>query len=296
MRSAATGVTNLIMYDSIEAYNPGKVGSWAGSYKGVNLTRSEEQGYVPTVYYSEKTNVGNLGEDESWTEYSEDVDWSKVKSLAFDYGDQIIPPNHIVSVDILMHSPPEGSEVYAYNKYNASWNRVDPVTSHVYPTTEVMNSNVDIIAVGKEIDSTRAITITKEWEDEQTSMRPDSITVHVYQDGEMYGDYSITEDDGWTRVISGLPRFDFETGHEYVYSIAEESVTNYKTEISGDGIVTSDAVTITNTYEPSLPVPTGVSSGNHLMPCLLGAADCIIFCCLQKRKENNAQTRRDIKR
>ena len=60
---------------------------WNGEFLGIDTSYAESKGYRVKVYYSEDVKAGNLVDDSSWKEYSEAVDKSKVKSLAFEYLD-----------------------------------------------------------------------------------------------------------------------------------------------------------------------------------------------------------------
>lgn len=246
-RTAATGMTHLVLYDSIEFYSPNNVEHWQGMYTGIDLTRSEAQGYIPTVYYSTSGTPGALGEDASWTLYNDSVDLSIVRSLAFDYGDQIIQPNSIASVDIIVTAPETDSDFYAYNIFNASWIRVDPATGTQLPGEQEMSSNVTILSLNDPIDDYKEITISKVWDDnnDERGLRPNQISVTLYQDDEIYGTYTIKDSDNWTKTVSGLPWFD-DDGNEYQYTVTEDTVTGYTTEIIG--------YTITNTIIPNKEV------------------------------------------
>jgi len=269
-RSAATGMTNLVMYDHIEIYAPDDTDSWHGHYTGIDLSRATAQGYTPTVYYSEKSDAGSLSEDDSWKPYNDGIDWTEVMSLAFDYGEQIIQPNSIVSVDIKMHAPSTDSDLYTYNRYETEWRRVDVVTNYVFPDIEEMGSNVTVVSLGEPIDDTRIITITKTWEESTPNPdRPDEITVNLYRDGELYGEYAVKASENWQKKISNLPRFDFDTGEEYEYTITENAVENYNTQIDG--------FDITNIYDPKLPVPTGVENNTPIKSILMLCALYLLF-------------------
>lgn len=245
IRTAATGMTNLVMYEKLEQYLPdGVENSWHGTLENIDLSRVTHGGYAPTVYYSTSANPDKLGEDSSWTLYDDSVDKSTVKSLAFDFGDHIIPPNHIVSVDINVRAPGEASDYYAYNDYSAEWNRVNPVDNSIIPGDESLPSNITIIAVENQVDENRSITIDKIWDDNnnERGFRPESITVNLFKDGSLLQQVTITATDNWEKTVSGLPWFK-EDGSEYTYTITEEAVDKY--------VSTVDGLTVTNTVVPN---------------------------------------------
>ncbi len=237
VRSAALGMKDLVIYDNIENYRPEGAENWKGSFQGIDLSRTEIQGHVPDIYYSSSGSPGKLGEDQSWQAYTQNTDKSQVKALAFDFKDQMIEPNRIVSVDILMKSPEEDTDDYAYNKYTAEWNRVDTETGHVFSEREVLDSNVTILSVKEDISDQIDINIIKEWQDEPTDWegRPDNVKVKLLRDGEKYGDTkTLKSSDGWRATISSLPRF-ADDGHEYDYTVTENDVPGYRQEIITNG-------------------------------------------------------------
>lgn len=253
VRTASNGMTNLVLYDYIEKYIPDDKEHWVGKFRGIDLTRTSTQGYTPTVYYATTQEIGALGEDPQWLPYDTSVDSDIVESLAFDFGDQIIQPNSIVSVDILMHSPEGNSDYYTYNAYEATWKRVDPATDYVFPDEETLESNVPVISLNDPISDYKTINVVKVWEGENgnTSRRPTEITINLYQDGNLYTTKTGDSSTNWNVVFSGLPAFT-DKGHEYEYTIEEVPVDDY--------ITTYDGYTITNTYHPAEYVPISKKS------------------------------------
>ena len=242
-RTAALGMKDLVIYDDLEEYVPDEKESWKGTFKGIDLTRSEDKGYVPDVYYSSNALPGKLGEDPSWHQYDENIDCALVKALAFDYGEQVIAPGDMISVDIMMEAPDETKECFAYNRYTAEWKRVDTSTDYVFPEISILESNATILAVGNPISDTLDIDIVKVWEDEPDGWtgRPDSITVKVLKDGEEYDTVTLSEKRGWKATVYGLPGFT-EEGHQFEYTLEEEEVAGYRAETSKEG----SSFTITN--------------------------------------------------
>ncbi|THE09336.1 Cna B-type domain-containing protein [Enterococcus hirae] len=106
--------------------------------------------------------------------------------------------------------------------YNTETNGFDITNHHTPETTEVKG--------------------TKTWDDanNQDGKRPDSITVNLLADGEQIATKAVTENDGWSYEFQNLPKY--KDGKEIVYTITENAVENYTTEIEG--------FNITNTYNP----------------------------------------------
>ena len=98
----------------------------------------------------------------------------------------------------------------------------------------------------EELETRIEVPVQKVWVDlnNRDKNRPDSITVHLYADGERVATARLTEVGGWKNTFRDLPKYNRETFEEIVYTISEEPVAYYKTEISH--------YTIVNRYEPVL--------------------------------------------
>ena len=83
---------------------------------------------------------------------------------------------------------------------------------------------------------------TKTWDDDndQDGKRPDSITVNLFANGVLQSSKTVTADDEWKYEWTGLLRYEY--GIEIEYTVTENPVTDYSTEIKD--------YNITNTYTP----------------------------------------------
>src|SRR5699024_4789241 len=83
---------------------------------------------------------------------------------------------------------------------------------------------------------------TKIWNDagNQDGKRPDSITVHLLANGEEVAEAKVDEEDEWKYSFTDLPKF--KNGEEINYTVQEDGVEDYSTEIDG--------MDITNSYTP----------------------------------------------
>lgn len=105
------------------------------------------------------------------------------------------------------------------------------------------------VFIGKSVD-TIEIPISKLWNDgsNKDGIRPDSIKVNLYRDGQYVG-YQTMEPDGggsWAMTFENLPKND-ANGHEYTYTIAEREVTGYTVAITGsaaNGFSIANTVTV----------------------------------------------------
>ncbi|MBO1005717.1 Cna B-type domain-containing protein [Pseudogracilibacillus auburnensis] len=87
--------------------------------------------------------------------------------------------------------------------------------------------NITNLRVGKtEVD------ITKLWKDENETIRPDTITVNLLQNGNIYEEHEITKENAWKLTIKDLPQYD-EAGKAYEYTVTEHDVPGYAASIDG---------------------------------------------------------------
>lgn len=108
-----------------------------------------------------------------------------------------------------------------------------------------MEVNVGEEGIVRTINNTKekiAIPITKTWNDSnnQDGKRPTSIIVNLLADGKKVASKELTEAEGWQYTFENLPKY--ENGQEIVYTVTEDQVPEYNTEIKG--------YDITNSYTP----------------------------------------------
>ncbi|MBU9711361.1 Cna B-type domain-containing protein [Evansella tamaricis] len=72
----------------------------------------------------------------------------------------------------------------------------------------------------------------KIWLDDDSEDRPESITVHLLQDGERMDEQEVNADSNWEFTFANLAEFDHQ-GKTYIYSVEEELVEGYETTIDG---------------------------------------------------------------
>ena len=209
VRTGQNDVTNLVIYDSIEEYAQDKEGNivpaygtkkhWNGEFLGVDTSYAEKKGYKVKVYYSEDKQAGNLSEDNSWKEYSDSVDKSKVKSLAFEYFNKddetqkaVLPANSQTYVLVKMKAPPEENrKILSYNGCHTQWQALDDYDRPVDFITGI-NSNIVKVSLSDYYD----LTVNKTWEDENNKwgFRPESIDIILKKDGVEVERKQITKD------------------------------------------------------------------------------------------------------
>ena len=91
---------------------------------------------------------------------------------------------------------------------------------------------------------TTSITVTKTWDDadNQDGKCPESIIVNLLANGELVASQTVKADEAgnWTYTFEKLPKY--EAGKEILYTVTEDAVADYTTEITG--------YDITNSYAP----------------------------------------------
>ena len=224
-KTATMGITDLVLYDSIESYIPAGLDSWHGEFVRFGDSYARQKGYTPTIYYSSSESAGKLNEDSSWHVYTGAETSSDVKSIAIDFGSQTIPPATAIYIDIIMKAPAEKSDLYAYNNFYSTCKVVDPETDYVYPNEISLESNTTILSLEKSIAITKSVTIEKEWDVSEQIEIPNSVTVSLLQDESEYDVVTLSKDREWTETISLLPWF-AEDGHEYSYSVQESELSS----------------------------------------------------------------------
>ncbi len=94
------------------------------------------------------------------------------------------------------------------------------------------------------------ITVTKTWDDvdNKDRIRPGEITVHLLADSEEVEVRTLSEENNWTTTFTHLPKQ--KDNKDIVYTITEDPITGYKTEISGDA---EEGFLINNKHTPKKP-------------------------------------------
>ena len=240
---ASTGnssVTNLVLYDAVEgqAYFPdgstgpasGEEPHWEGSLTGVDTSYAEGQGFTVRVCWSAEELPGDLGDDDSWALLTPETDLSAVRALAFEYLDEngepvVLEPHVSTYVEITMHSPAAEDGVdtttMAYNGSWARWNALDE-NGNVIPFIGGIQSNITRVIMNEQIN----IPVEKIWQLDRLEVRPESIDVTLYADGEPVETVTLSAGNDWAHVFEGLWRYN-DDGTEIVYTVAEDEVPDH---------------------------------------------------------------------
>ncbi len=108
------------------------------------------------------------------------------------------------------------------------------VTEDPVPEYEAEIENLHI--TNKHVPETVEIPIEKKWDDEENrdGVRPESITVRLYADGEEVASAEVKPDENgdWTYTFTDLPKYK-EQGVEIEYTVDEDPVSAYEKSVDG---------------------------------------------------------------
>lgn len=104
-------------------------------------------------------------------------------------------------------------------------------------------------------ENTVDIEVEKIWNDNDNSakLRPSEITVHLYQstskddEGDMIATAKLDESSEWKTTFKEMDEHPTNSTTPYIYTVKEDPVSGYKSEIKGADINTGKKYTITNT-------------------------------------------------
>ena len=219
VRTGSADVTNLVIYTSIEEAQPERT-RWKGEFLGIDTSYAESKGYAIKVWYSENTTIGTLIEDTSWKEYSDDIDKTKVKSLAFQYlsstaivdtentSAAILPANTLTYVLIKMKSPNDESlTTLARMDCWTEWNAIDEFGNAVDFITGI-NSNVVKVALPNSVKTDDMPSISLKFTKEITGSETDFENMLLKKANEQIFMIRLTSltanDDGTYNQVTGM--------------------------------------------------------------------------------------------
>ena len=99
------------------------------------------------------------------------------------------------------------------------------------------------------------ITVSKVWNDadDQDGIRPDSVTIALYANGNVVKTLTLTEEDKWSGKVENLPKF--AKGEEITYTVKEVGHTigtEDKSGVPAGYTADVDGYTVTNTHVPAV--------------------------------------------
>ena len=167
-----------------------------------------------------------------------------------DNQDGIRPEN--IKVQLYAGETAQGEEVTlsADNNWTYTWSELDAKKDGqdiVYTVRETeVPAGYEAIVTGTAAEGfiltntheTEVISVegTKTWNDnDQTTKRPESITVRLLADGKEAGNQKVTADSNWTYKFAELPKY--AAGKEIVYTVSEDAVPGYITSVNGNNLI-----------------------------------------------------------
>ena len=155
----------------------------------------------------------------------------KVKILN---GDTVVDEQNVTSANEWKY------ESKALPKYAAGQEITYTVSEEAVPgyTSKVDGYNI----TNSYTPETTTVSGRKTWEDgdNQDGKRPASITVNLLADGQKVNTQTVGEAEGWSYNFTGLPVY--KNGQRITYTVTEEAVPGYSTNLNG--------YNITNSYTP----------------------------------------------
>ena len=180
------------------------------------------------VYYSSENQIDSIN-DFTWYKLDSNTSKENIKTLKF-VPTVKLEPNQVMKVLFRVST--------ASNSANNS------ILNSALLTQENKNNLLDSNIVEAKVlkNETTEVKGTKTWNDanNQDGKRPDKITVNLLADGEQVATKEVTEADGWAYEFKDLPKF--KDGNEIVYTVTENQLADYNTEVKG--------FNLTNSYTP----------------------------------------------
>ena len=206
---------------------------------GYELTDNSTDGTVTTLTNTHTTAVTSLSGTKTW-EDADNQDGKRPESIIinlFADGKQI--ENKTVKADAL------GNWAYSFTNLPKFANGKEIVYTVTEDAVEGYTTKVDgNNFINSYKPETTEVSGTKTWNDaeNQDGKRPESIIVRLLANGVEKDSQTVKADEAgsWTYKFTNLPKY--EAGEEIVYTVTEDAVPDYTTEISG--------YDITNSYAP----------------------------------------------
>lgn len=130
------------------------------------------------------------------------------------------------------------------------------LTEEVVPgyASSITRNGKSFTLINTHVDETKNITITKAWNDEnnQDGLRPKTITAVVNGSDGSARFVKLFEGQNWATSLNNLPKY--KNGTEIQYTVKENAIPGYETEIKQTG----DSYAITNSHTPAVVTVSAV--------------------------------------
>ena len=119
---------------------------------------------------------------------------------------------------------------------------IEEVEVSGYDTVISGDASKGFVITNSHTPATTEVSGSKTWDDanDQDGKRPDSITIRLYANGKQVDTQTVTAKDDWKWSFTNLPKY--ADGKEITYTITEDTVPGYTSEVDG--------YNVTNTYTP----------------------------------------------
>ena len=197
------------------------------------VTGNATDGFVVTNTYKPETI--KISAQKKWDD-AENQDGKRPASVKVKIlnGDTVVDEQNVTSANDWKY------ESKALPKYAAGQEITYTVSEEAVPgyTSKVDGYNI----TNSYTPETTTVSGSKTWEDgdNQDGKRPASITVNLLADGQKVNTQTVSEAEGWSYNFTGLPVY--KDGQRITYTVTEESVPGYSTNLNG--------YNITNSYTP----------------------------------------------
>ena len=197
------------------------------------VTGNAADGFVVTNTYKPETI--KISGQKKWDD-AENQDGKRPASIKVKIlnGDTVVDEQNVTSANDWKY------ESKALPKYAAGQEITYTVSEEAVPgyTSKVDGYNI----TNSYTPETTTVSGSKTWEDgdNQDGKRPASITVNLLADGQKVNTQTVGEAEGWSYNFTGLPVY--KDGQRITYTVTEEAVPGYSTNLNG--------YNITNSYTP----------------------------------------------
>lgn len=130
------------------------------------------------------------------------------------------------------------------------------LTEESFPgyTSSITRNGKSFVLINTHVDETKNITITKAWNDgnNQDGLRPKTITAVVNGSDGSARFVQLFEEQNWATSLNNLPKY--KNGTEIQYTVKENAIPGYETEIKQTG----DSYAIMNSHTPAVVTVSAV--------------------------------------
>ena len=214
-------------------YAAGQEITYTVSEEAVSGYTSKVDGYNITNSYTPET--VKISGQKKWDD-ADNQDGKRPASVKVKIlnGDTVVDEQNVTSANEWKY------ESKALPKYAAGQEITYTVSEEAVPgyTSKVDGYNI----TNSYTPETTTVSGSKTWEDgdNQDGKRPASITVNLLADGQKVNTQTVGEAEGWSYNFTGLPVY--KDGQRITYTVTEEAVPGYSTNLNG--------YNITNSYTP----------------------------------------------